>query len=250
MSDLSPEERAFIEAAREDWGPSDGAAPSPPSASAIEKRLADKPWLALPPGSLASEESRKGFGRLFGATASAIGICAIALVTVVTVQRSERAPAPAVESQLSLAAPPAAPVPEPPMPHVLPSVAVDALPDVPPTVRPADGPSRDGKKARDRRPVSDAPEIAPRDLLGEEIALIRAAQGELRAGTPDRALASLSVHASRFRDGVLRDERMTLQVLALCERGDVDAARAVKSELERSSPSSSHLQRLASSCAR
>ena len=250
MSDLSPEERAFIEAVREDWGPGSGRTPAPPAASAMQKRLADKPWLGLPPESLASKDTPTGFGRLFGATAATIGVCAIALVSVVTLQRSKHAAAPALASELSLEPPPTAPVPEPPAPYVLPSVAIEALPDVPPTVRAAANPSRDGKKAGDRRPGGDAPEIAARDLLGEEIALIRAAQGELRAGTPERALASLSVHASRFPGGVLRDERMTLQVLALCDRGDVDAARAVKAELERSSPSSSHLQRLASSCAR
>lgn len=127
------------------------------------------------------------------------------------------------------------------------AVSVDALPDAP-------SPPRTGrvaqKGAAQPRGADPAPSSSSsNDLLGEEIALIRTAQGELRAGTPEDALATLSRHASRFPHGVLRDERMTLQALALCERGDVAAARALRRELARTSPGSSHLQRLSSSCA-
>ena len=244
MSDLSSRERALVEAARQDWGPSERA--PLPSASAIQKRLADKPWLAVPVASLAPPGSKSKASRLFGMTSAAIGVCALALVGFVGLSSMEagreRAAATPV-NQTALAAPivEAAETPA----TVVPSVAIDSLPDAPaPLGAPKE--ARDAKKAPERA----AAESSPADVLREEIALIRAAQGHLRAGAPDRALASLSVHASRFPGGVLRDERMTLQVLALCERGEVDAARAVKSELERSSPGSSHLQRLASSCAR
>jgi hypothetical protein len=244
VSELSSSERALLETAREDWGPSECA--PVPSASAIEKRLADKPWLAVPMASLASSESKVGPGRLFGITAAAIGICAVALVGFVGVMRTESAPEPAAATPAITTVAVPALQPAETSASAVPSVAIDTLPDAPAHA----GAPKKSREAR-RPPERAAPEeSAPRDVLGEEIALIRAAQGHLRAGAPDRALGSLSTHASRFPRGVLRDERMALQVLALCERGDADAARAVKSELEQSSPSSSHLQRLASSCAR
>lgn len=55
--------------------------------------------------------------------------------------------------------------------------------------------------------------------LSEEIALIAAAHSELEDGKPEAALATLSTHAHRFARGALRNERLGLRVLSLCELG-------------------------------
>ena len=246
MSELTPRERDILQTARQEWGPSGSV--SPPPIAAIESRLAEKPWLGLPVERLAPPQRKLAFGRLFGTTSAVVGVCAIALVGFAVLTKSERAPERAPDTS---GTPPAVVAPAPrvvdPPGTAVPSFAIDALPDAPPFAVAASGPQNASRPAEQRRSAVEAP--ARRDVLGEEIALIRTAQGELRAGSPERALASLESHAARFPGGVLREERMTLQVLALCERAEVGRARAVMAELARMSPGSSHLERLSSSCA-
>ena len=244
MSELSPKELELLETIRSEWGPS--GPPAPPSPAAIQERLAERPWL----GRSAPPPAATRFGRLIGMTLATIGVCSVAFVAL-----REGAPPP---REAEHAAPPAVMIaasPEPePEPEPVPALALGALPDAPPLAPAATAvrEPRTGRKARDRVPAAEPglPTSTPVDTLAEEIELIRAAQSDLRAGAPGRALTVLASHASRFPHGVLRDERMTLEALALCARGDIDAARSVKIELERSSPGSSHLQRLSSSCAR
>lgn len=241
MSDLSPREHALLEAVRAEWGPSGDAVPPMPSPAAMRDRLADRPWLGDPPPAPGGAR----LGRLVTATIAAIGVCTIGVVALrgdATPPPSGALPAATVAATVVATARP----PREPALPAAPSFAVEALPDAPPVLR--QGPAR----AAEQGQASSSPVAATRetDTLADEVALLHAAQGSLRDGAPDRALVSLAAHASRFPRGVLRDERMTLQALALCARGDVGAAKAVRAELERSSPGSSHLQRLASSCAR
>ena len=224
MSELSPKELEIIETLRSEWGPT-GA--KPPSPEAIRARLADKPWLARPVPSRTAPR----FVRLVGATMATVGLCTFGFVAL----REDAKPAASVAIE-----PPRAPSPvaaSSASPSVEPTIAIESLPDAPPVAT----------AVRDARKLGAE---ADSDTLAEELELVRAAQSALREGAPDRALRPLATHASRFPRGVLRDERMTLQALAHCARGDVATARALKSELERVSPGSSHLQRLASSCAR
>lgn len=235
MSDLSPEERQFLENARAEWGPSDDAAP--PTKAELRARLADKPWLA----ELGPSSSPTRFGGLFAALAIGVG----AISVVVLHHDAARPTVPAIVTAAS--APISASTVVMDVRQEPPAIGIDALPDAPtPPPRTSNNAPRADRKSSERAPAASAD--APIDTLAEELSLIHAAQSELRRGDPDRAIAILDAHASRFPHGVLRDERLALDVLALCARGDVDAARAVKSELERSSPRSSHLGRLASSC--
>jgi len=216
VSELSPKELEIIETLRSEWGPT-GA--KPPSPEAIRARLADKPWLARPVPSRTAPR----FVRLVGATMATVGLCTFGFVAL----REDAKPAASVAIEPPRAA----------SPSVEPTIAIESLPDAPPVATAV-------RAARKLGAEADS------DTLAEELELVRAAQSALREGAPDRALRPLATHASRFPRGVLRDERMTLQALAHCARGDVATARALKSELERVSPGSSHLQRLASSCAR
>lgn len=234
MSELSPKELEIIETLRSEWGPT-GA--KPPSPEAIRARLADKPWLDRP---LPSRPAPR-FVRLIGATMATVGICTFGFVAL----REDAKPAASVAIEPPRAPSPVVPTAPSPFtassaaPSLEPTIAIESLPDAPPVataVRAA------------RKPEAEAE--ADSDTLAEELELVRAAQNALREGAPDRALRPLSTHESRFPRGILRDERMTLQALAHCARGDVATARALKSALERISPGSSHLQRLTSSCAR
>ena len=232
MSELSPKELEIIETLRSEWGPT-GA--KPPSPEAIRARLADKPWLARPVPSRTAPR----FVRLVGATMATVGLCTFGFVAL----REDAKPAASVAIEPPRAPSPVVPSAPSPVaassasPSVEPTIAIESLPDAPPVATAV-------RAARKLGAEADT------DTLAEDLELVRAAQSALREGAPDRALRPLATHASRFPRGVLRDERMTLQALAHCARGDVATARALKSELERVSPGSSHLQRLASSCAR
>jgi hypothetical protein len=241
VSDLSPEELALLESVRREWGPTDAA--EPPSPAAIRERLAEKPWLGEP-------SPRTGPHRVGRAALMTIAAASVFSLGIVVLRASS--------SSRPIAAPVTAPVlmaepqrdPAPAVANEAPSISIHALPDAPPTPNVALPPRKEASGREAVAPSRMPGSMDDDDTLAEELKLVRAAQGALRDGAPDRALIALASHASRFPRGVLRDERMTLQALAFCARGDVAAARDMKGELERVSPGSSHLQRLASSCAR
>lgn len=242
MSDLSPEERALLESVRSEWGPNRDA--MPPSAGTMRQRLQERPWLA----ERASFAPPRRFGRVALVTMAVASVFTLGTVAFLrTAPARSSSPVTAAVSTT----PPAALEVAPAIANEAPSFSVAALPDAPPVAPPPNVvPPASAARTPAAAPASAASVDTATNTLAEELKLIRAAQGALREGAPELALSSLSSHASRFPHGVLRDERMTLEVLALCARGDIDAARAIRTELERTSPASSHLQRLASSCAR
>jgi hypothetical protein len=92
---------------------------------------------------------------------------------------------------------------------------------------------------------------APRTAsLARERQLIAAANRALRDGDAAGALRLLDRHAADFDDGVLVQERATARVLALCELGRVEAARAEAASLLARWPRSPHAARIRASCAR
>ena len=91
----------------------------------------------------------------------------------------------------------------------------------------------------ERRPtVGRLPDWGPRDLearpslgqhpLGEELALVRQVDAELRTGRPGPALDLLRRGGDRFGRGELAEEREALEIIALCalERGTGGARAA------------------------
>ncbi|AKV04601.1 hypothetical protein AKJ09_11264 [Labilithrix luteola] len=243
MSELSPEERAFLQSATSAWEPSAERARA--MRAGIADRLGEAPDLGAdapaPPGragGMGTKAAARGPWTL-GVGLALVGLCAAG---VVWIRASASRPAAVVTHE----APIASSVVEPPSPAAHesaapspPAISIDALPNVAAKAPPSSA----------HRPPSTSIAAESSAGLAEELALLRRAQASLRDGSPDDTLATLANHATHFPQGVLRDERMTLQVLALCQRGDVDAARAVRAELERRSPGSNHLQRLAHSCA-
>ncbi len=258
MSDLSPEELELLSTFREEWGPTKETKDAVRAAIPEALRMTPEPSPdadgGAPPGPSANPSNAPlglGSGLSRGAWAGAglavIGLCAVGLVWLRSDVTASNAPASVHDVRDVREAPAATSVAAAPLAQPAPqteAVSLDSLPNAPPQTASASRATAPPASA----PAQPAP-AASGDTLAEELALLRAAQNALRTGAPDDALAALSKHASRFPTGVLREERMTLQVLALCDRGDVDAARAARRDLEKVAPGSSHLQRLSSSCA-
>lgn len=105
-----------------------------------------------------------------------------------------------------------------------------------------------------RREVISEPESKPRpaqpesDTIKEELQLLRTARAALDRNQPAGALDALDLHRRRFPKGVLRQERITAEVLALCMLGRVEEARTSARQLASIAPSSPHLARLRNSC--
>jgi hypothetical protein len=85
-------------------------------------------------------------------------------------------------------------------------------------------------------------------IAGDELGVIREAQGALQAGDANRALSLLDEHSAANRQGILREERMAARVLALCELGRTDEARAEAARFLRESPASPLASRVRSAC--
>ena len=92
------------------------------------------------------------------------------------------------------------------------------------------------------------PPVTSVDALAEETRLLRAADAATRAGDPSRALALLEEHARRFPGGVLGEERDAERVLALCAAGRTADARAAAQRFLSARPSSALAGRVRSSC--
>lgn len=89
---------------------------------------------------------------------------------------------------------------------------------------------------------------ASADRLREETQELRVAQQALRRGNAVLALDLLSQQDQTYPDGVLQQERSAARVLALCESGQKDLARAEARRFEQRWPKSPLVARLRSAC--
>jgi hypothetical protein len=139
---------------------------------------------------------------------------------------------------------PAAVAPALPLPAARPPVAPAASPEAPPLELPAPAaapvlpPQASG-------PVASS---AAEPTLGPEVELVIAAKRELTLGRPFQALALVERLAREFPNGALREERILLEVLALCAVGQVEQARRLARDFAANSPRSPLLPRLERSC--
>lgn len=260
MSKLSPEAAALLAAARKDLSASAEVA-------ARVKAAVDARVGTAGAGGVDNRPPASGVRlRTWSAIRRPGQVIALALVGSVLVAKyvssSNVAPEAAVPEEPSVAIalpsapPPAEPLVEPAsseLANAVPSVPVTALPD-----RPLPRAERSPRAGEPRAvvPAASAPRGArssettrSTDDLVEETRLLRAAQVDLQARRTGAAMRSLDEHAARFPAGVLREERLTLRVLVLCETGEIEAARRARAELDRDFPATSHASRLANSCA-
>jgi DNA-directed RNA polymerase specialized sigma24 family protein len=107
-------------------------------------------------------------------------------------------------------------------------------------------PVQSARAAPDRSVPSVAP---PRLELAEALELLHRAERALHAGDAEFARGTLSELDRRAEPALLREERLTTLVLALCQGGRVHEALAVRRQLEREFASSIYLGRLDESCA-
>ena len=218
MSDLGPQARALLDAARR------ATSPTPVETTRLWDRLSD----ALPSSAPSS-----------GATAGVGTKIAMAIAIVAAIGGSALLIAPSRSaSSMTFAAPrvsepPALPsltrarasaIAEQPAPPPLAALPVEQLPRAP---------------RAHAAPVASA-SAAPDD---SDITLVRAAYVALRAGDASRALALVDEHARRHSASALSAERDATRVLALCALGQRDQARTALQRFKKSFPSSSQLTR-------
>lgn len=89
----------------------------------------------------------------------------------------------------------------------------------------------------------------PNARVGEEAALMRRAHEALRAGDPNRALAMLREHATRFPAGILAEERSARLVSTLCQLGRRGEAEREARRFLRDRPGSPLASSVRASCA-
>jgi hypothetical protein len=101
---------------------------------------------------------------------------------------------------------------------------------------------------RPTKAVDEREEAFVPDAIGDEVSLLGAAQAELSAGQPSRALGYVRQHAFRFPTGALAQERLAVHVLALCALDRKNAARQVFEDLTHRAPSAAVITRLRHEC--
>ena len=92
--------------------------------------------------------------------------------------------------------------------------------------------------------VHKAPSALPTAPRCDDVALVDAADTELRAGNPERSLAVAREHERRCPAGALVQERERIAIEALVQLGRIDQARVRASAFEERFPSSPHVGRI------
>ncbi|HEY3449234.1 MAG TPA: hypothetical protein VGK67_22960 [Myxococcales bacterium] len=266
MSELSPEARALLEAARQDGAPTE--ADRARVERALLQAIGATPAATAPKGSTRLPRPQAS-GSVASAAVKALLVAALAAsVAVAVVVFSAPRPKPAApESRAPMTrAPLAAPGPSVllPAPGAAPSVVLQEK-------QPALVPIPVSQTPRFRPVQQKAPVFAPLDLrepspavaapapaapaaqasesqLAEELRLMSQAQQKLRDGDAAGALALLDEHVSSFPRGALSEERAAARVQALCALGRVPEARSESVEFLADHPRSPYAAKVRSAC--
>jgi len=143
--------------------------------------------------------------------------------------------------------PPVEPAPAPPAPPQQTTPPAPMAPSNAPESAPSDAPESAPADAPESAP-SNAPESA--DTLLAETRRLRAAHGALQGGDPARALALLSEPSASTEGQSLQEERAAARVLALCELGRGEEARAEAARFLAQNPGSPLADRVRNACSR
>lgn len=147
-----------------------------------------------------------------------------------------RAPAPATE------------VPPVPPTAVAPTEVLSAVPASPePEPATPSTPRRSATQPRKAAPI-EAPEVVSPTSLAEETRLLDRARRAVVENRPKDALSLLREAQRKFPQGVLRQERAVLRVVALCDAGRVIDGRQAASAFLRTHPRSALRSRVQSAC--
>lgn len=92
------------------------------------------------------------------------------------------------------------------------------------------------------------PRTSAEDSLPAEVTLLQRANHAVRLGQYDRALRLLDAHAAHFENGILREERRGLHVLALCGLGQTASGQNERARFLRDFPRSVLADKVRSAC--
>jgi hypothetical protein len=232
-SDLSPQARALLRAARSFDDPSD--ADSRRVRASVLSRVGAVAGMGVAIGATMSSFSFAGVDALLGGTASKIGAALLVVAGLSAgahVATRSRVPAPApIVVQASN-----------PSSHQ--SLEAATLVD---SARAVASPSETGSKARG---VGRAlrPRRATPDLDGE-VRLLEGADAELRRGDAEAALAQLAEHAAKYPQGALADEREGIRAIALCRAGRSSEGKPLAERFLSATRKSSLATRVRTACA-
>jgi hypothetical protein len=150
-----------------------------------------------------------------------------------------RASTPAIDTSVPAPTPRAEPVPEEPDAEIALPTSPDLTEETSATVA--------GTKVR-RRPRPQPTTQQEQQDIAAELALIQAAQRSLRADDPQSALQNLRTHRQRHPDGTMKEDRLALEVIALCAAGRHDEGTRARTEFLRSWPQSIYIDRVRQAC--
>lgn len=158
-------------------------------------------------------------------------------------QENARAPARDVERTPNVnEAPPEATSPA----RAVATAKAPALPAPKRPSEPADNAARaDSSNGASQSELDPAPALDP---LAAEAAALRDAQRALRDGQTSRALELIATQDARFAHGSLQQERAAARVLALCQAGSREKARAEATRFAERWPRSALLTRVQAAC--
>ena len=229
MSELGPDTRALLDAAR------DAHDPSLDDRSRIRGKIATRIGAAAfattaaltASSSTARAAAKLGIGVVVGG----------ALLIVGAWWRSGHEPSPPPPVQTHAIA---APAPSPP-----PVVDLDPAPVPVESLASIPQPTTEKRALPAPSPVTTE---KAQSTLDAELTLLRDAKKALNDGDSSRALSILDEHQRKFPDGILAEERASTRVLALCAAGKTSDARAAAQDFLAKYPRSPSAPRIRASC--
>lgn len=239
MSDLTPEDRALIDRARDD------AAPTAADRARVQRRLAAQLGAAAVGLTTTTTATTAAASSWVGISAAkvvvALGIVTAGAAVVYTTSRPSHTPLVAPSSAVGIASRPQPSRPESTIPA---PPATSSEPPAIPSTTPIVAPLRPAEKSL--RPTASA--STSTSTLDEELALLAQADASLRRGDATKALTQLDEHARRFPKSSVKEERDVERVLALCAAGRSPEARREADAILKAHPSSPYTARLRASC--
>jgi len=162
--------------------------------------------------------------------------------------RQEAAPAPARRPPTAASPGPAVqPSVQPSLQDEAPTEVLSAVPLAPEPAAPST-PRRRASTTRKKTAPLEAPTAASPTSLAEETRLLDRARLAVVENRPKDALSLLRDAQSRFPQGVLRQERAVLRVVALCDAGALSDGRKAAAAFLRTHPQSALRSRVHSAC--
>jgi hypothetical protein len=237
MSDLSPQAKALLRAARSFDEPSDEDHNR--VRSSVLSRVGAGAAIGLA-ATMSSSTLAASTGTLLSGTVAKIGIAVLLAGGISTgayfAVHTRSAPAAAVVDNVK-----AAPVATPALPEPVAPVQAPAVVDDSAKVDDSLAPPAARSLAK-----THAPKVSG-DIEGE-VHLLEDADSALRRGDGAGALAKLNEHASKFPGGALRQEREGMTVVALCQAGRQAEGRAAAERFLSRSSKSALASRIRAAC--